>query len=118
MDLRRVFAVALGGILGSLLRYVLSLTFDHTRAGTLTANLLGVAAAGLFLVYAERRATDFLRHLLLPGFCGGLTTFSAVAVETMRTTHGFWYLLLTLLLSLLVVSIAIPAARKIIAVRS
>ena len=117
MGIKRVSAVALGGILGSLLRYSLSLVFDHSRAGTLTANLLGVAAAGIFLVYAERRASDFLRHLLLPGFCGGLTTFSAVAVESVNTAHGLSYLLLTLVLSLLIIALIIPAARKIIPVR-
>ena len=118
MGIRRVSAVALGGILGSLLRYSLSLVFDHSRAGTLTANLSGVAAAAIFLVYAERRASDYLRHLLLPGFCGGLTTFSAVAVESVNTAHGLWYLLLTLVLSLLVVALVIPWARRAISVRS
>jgi CrcB protein len=65
----------------------------------------------------EHHGSEVLRHLLLPGFCGGLTTFSALAFQTVRaTSNGFIYLLETLVLSLLVVAIVIPVVRKIYAV--
>ena len=71
----------------------------------------------------EHRGSDEMRHFLLPGFCGGLTTFSAVTMQTVKDvsdgfilTTGFGYLLETVVLSLLIVAVAIPIARKIFAV--
>lgn len=65
----------------------------------------------------EHHGSDAMRHLLLPGFCGGLTTFSAVAFQTIHSTGGgFSYLAVTVVLSLLIVAITIPVARKILAV--
>jgi CrcB protein len=113
------------------LRWFLSTELDQNRAGTLTANLLGVALASFFLVLVEHHGSDELRHLLLPGFCGGLTTFSAVALLTadplsngfiFTSSNGFipisgiGYLLETIVLSLLVVAVVIPIARRIFSV--
>lgn len=102
----------MGGIAGSLIRWTLSVAFDQSPAGTLAANLIGVALAGFFLVLMERHGTDALRHLLLPGFCGGLTTFSAFAYQSVEGAGGFFYLLETLFLSLLVVAVIIPVSRR------
>ena len=95
---------------------------DQNQRGTLTANLLGVALASFFLVLMERHGSDAQRHFFLPGFCGGLTTFSAVTLLSLQENSGTFlpdgsgllYLVKTIALSLLVVAICIPLARKFI----
>ena len=105
----------MGGVAGSLCRWALSVAFDETRAGTLAANLIGVALAGFFLVLMERHGTAALRQLLLPGFCGGLTTFSAFAYQSVEPLGvGVGYIIQTLLLSLLVIAIVLPLSRKVV----
>jgi CrcB protein len=55
---------------------------------------------------------------LLPGFCAGLTTFSAVTVHTLEPrAGGFFYLLVNVFLSLLIVAVVLPVSRKYIPVR-
>ncbi|MEY3894412.1 MAG: hypothetical protein RIR78_1190 [Actinomycetota bacterium] len=79
--MKALLLVAIGGIAGTLVRFGLSLAIPDDRYGTLAANLLGVALASALLVLMERRGVTELRHLLLPGFCAGMTTFSAVTVS-------------------------------------
>jgi CrcB protein len=67
----------------------------------------------------ERRGVSQLRLLLLPGFCAGLTTFSAVTAQSLEPQEGgFVFLLSNVFLSLLIVIVVLPAARKFIPVRS
>ena len=79
--------VGLGGALGSIGRWLVgialaSATFPY---GTLTVNVTGAFVAGGLIGLADGRglATP-ARMALVTGFCGGYTTFSAFAVETMR----------------------------------
>ncbi len=66
----------------------------------------------------ERHGTFNLRHFLLPGFCAGMTTFSAVALGVLRPEQGgLFFLFLNIALSLFLVAILIPLARKIIPVK-
>ena len=104
--------VALGGVVGSLARYVLNELIGEVRAGILTANLLGVAIAVFALVYSQKIEKKSLQLFLLPGFCGGLTTFSSVMLFTYD--FGAYYLFETLGLSILVVLAAVPLAQKVL----
>lgn len=104
--------VASGGVIGSLVRYLLNEIIGDVRAGVLTANLLGVAIAGFALVYSQKVEKKSLQLFLLPGFCGGLTTFSSVMLYAHQ--FGAFYLFDTLVFSLLVVFITIPVARRIL----
>jgi len=100
-------------------RLALGLVIENDRTGTLAANLLGVALAAGLLVLMERRGIPDLRHLLLPGFCAGLTTFSAVTAQSLEPKDGgFPFLLENVILSLVIVAIVLPLARKLIPVRS
>jgi CrcB protein len=94
----QVFAVALGGAVGSALRYATTLgaaRFLGTSfpLGTFLVNVLGSLAAGFIFGIAEERAAlpPILRIMLLTGFLGGYTTFSTFAVETVALLQdGSW----------------------------
>ena len=77
-----------------------------------------MALAVIFLVLMERRGITELRYFLLPGFCGGMTTFSAVTFEVVVPDQsGFAYLALTVASSLAVAHVAMVLSRKFIKVR-
>jgi CrcB protein len=66
----------------------------------------------------ERRGVTELRHLLLPGFCAGMTTFSAVTVQVVEPiSGGALFLAQNFFLSLLIVVMVLPLSRKLIPVR-
>jgi CrcB protein len=114
-----LFLVSIGGVAGTLVRFALGLVIESDRNGTLAANLIGVALAAALLVLMERRDVTELRHLLLPGFCAGLTTFSAVTAESLEPKDGgLLFLAENVILSLIIVAIILPLARKVIPVRS
>ena len=82
--------VAVGGALGTWLRYLVSLGLPSGDGrwpwGTFVVNLAGAFVLGLLLEELARRGPDVglrqrLRLLGGTGFCGGLTTYSAFASE-------------------------------------
>lgn len=81
-------AIAAGAALGAWLRWLLGLWLNrHADAipwGTFSANMLGGYLIGLVLgvVAAHPEWPPFWRLLIVTGFLGGLTTFSAVSAET------------------------------------
>ncbi len=110
--------VSIGGVAGTLVRYGIGILIPQDRTGTLTANLIGVALASALLVLMERRGITQLRLLLLPGFCAGMTTFSAVTVHSIEPAKGgLLYLATNVVLSLILVAVVLPIARKVIPVR-
>ena len=94
-------AISLGAIAGANLRYWMSryavrLLGPVFPYGTLTINVLGSFVLGFFLVWTtERTIVDPRWRLLIAvGFCGGFTTFSSYAYETMAFfEQGQWTLL-------------------------
>ena len=93
--------------------------FPDYRHATSAANIIGAALAGHFLVLMERRGITELRWFLLPGFCGGLTTFSGVTFEIIRHPHENWvFLTANVLISLIAVAMSISLSRKWIKVRA
>ena len=80
--------------------------------------MIGVALASALLVLMERRGVTELRHLLLPGFCAGLTTFSAVTAQSLEPHDGgLVFLLQNLIFSVVIILIVLPLARRMIPVR-
>ena len=86
--------VAVGGAVGSLLRFWMSGVAQRSvpatgewsvfPAGTLVVNVFGCLLAGALAEVGERHGplSNETRALLMVGFLGGFTTFSAFANET------------------------------------
>jgi CrcB protein len=85
----KVLLIGLGGFVGSIARYGLS-GLVHARLGTafpwgtLAVNVLGCFVIGVLSQLAEGRMaiSPEARALLVFGFLGGFTTFSAFGNET------------------------------------
>ncbi len=84
--LKNLLIVALGGGIGSALRYFIQESL-HKRIegfapyGTFVVNVIGCLLIGLLIGLAEREklGTPQVNLLLISGFCGGFTTFSTFA---------------------------------------
>jgi fluoride exporter len=84
---RSLVAVAVGGMLGCLLRWLLAIflnkLFPAIPPGTLAANLIGcyiIGVAVAFFLQYPAFAPEW-RLFVTTGFCGGLTTFSTFSAE-------------------------------------
>ena len=78
-----VVATVLAGAVGAVLRWAVSRAFAHQRFpwAVLIVNVVGSALGGVLVGLA---VDDAARVILLTGFCGGLTTFSTLSVETVQ----------------------------------
>jgi CrcB protein len=100
-------AISLGAVVGANLRYWMSrgavrLLGPVFPYGTLIINVVGSFAVGFFVVWTTERALvdPRWRLLVVVGFCGGYTTFSSYAYETMAFfENGQWLLMATNFLS-------------------
>lgn len=110
--------VGLGGLVGSVLRYLVSLLPLRHASGfplvTLGINVLGAFVLGLIMALAGRNAAIDPRTLLFlkVGVCGGFTTFSTFALEAHsligsgKPMAALLYALLSVVLSVLAVFFA------------
>lgn len=85
--MQNLLLVALLGVVGVLSRYGVDQWVGTGGSGfpvsTFMINALGCFAAGVVLVLGERQLlSPVLQTGLLVGFCGGFTTFSAYALQT------------------------------------
>jgi fluoride exporter len=105
--------VALGGAAGSATRFLLAAAVTTKLGwgfpfGTLLVNVLGSFAIGLAHVWLSNSSFE-LRFLLIAGFLGGFTTFSAFSIETLllvdkgRFDLAASYVALSVVLSLVAV---------------
>src|SRR5678810_577992 len=86
--IKNFLIVGLGGASGSMLRYAVQKVFQVQTAapfptGTLLVNITGCFLIGILWSLVSRSLTwnEEMKLLLMTGFCGGFTTFSAFTLE-------------------------------------
>ena len=96
--IRALIFVGIGGGLGSMLRYATSLLmqrfYPHAfPVATLIVNVLGCLLIGVLIALLGKSTTlqADVKLLLVTGFCGGYTTFSAFAYENIQLLQSGQY---------------------------
>lgn len=83
-----LISVAIGGAAGASLRYLTGIgvvrLLGHTPfpVAIILVNVVGSFLMGAFVVAAAHRGLTHLSPLVMTGFLGGFTTFSAFSLET------------------------------------
>ncbi len=87
--------VGLGGSIGAMLRYHVTLAANRLFGlafpfGTLLVNLIGAMTIGFLLALAQSASwlTTNSRAFLITGLLGGLTTFSTFSAESLSLLTG------------------------------
>jgi CrcB protein len=122
----QILNLVLGGILGTLARYlisggiyrVLGTTFPY---GTFAVNILGCFLVGFFASFMDEKIVlnANLRLLFMVGFCGAFTTFSTFIYESYNlikdgdTLRAFINILLSVIVGFLVFTIGIKLGQSI-----
>ena len=92
--MNKLLWIAVGGVVGTLCRYMFSTWVDQRSQstfpyGTLAVNLVGCFIAGLLFPIFERAAIPpEMRLAVFTGFLGGFTTFSAYGLQTFILVDG------------------------------
>ena len=89
-------AVIAGGIIGSLVRWIVALAIPANPGGmpwpTLFANVTGCFVIGFYAALTGPDGRVFVsprtRQFVMTGFCGGYTTFSSFSLEAARFAFG------------------------------
>lgn len=119
--------IAIGGAIGSVLRYFTSNYFNSVfkigfPAGTIAVNVIGSLAMGLIIGYLVKTLphSNELRAFLTVGLLGGFTTFSAFSldivtmIERQNITYALIYIALSVFVSIMALFIGLQITRNIL----
>ncbi|MBI1306470.1 MAG: fluoride efflux transporter CrcB [Bacteroidetes bacterium] len=118
--------VAMGGALGALSRYAVSLVFTTHIAGqdfpwpTALVNILGCFLIGLMWQILSGQQPSEWHPLIVIGFLGGFTTFSSFGLETIRLfenglyTKGLLYVAFSNIAGLVAVVLGVKLAEQFV----
>jgi CrcB protein len=124
-----LLAIALGGALGAVARFMASNYFNQTlqvhhtvHIGTMLVNIIGSFIMGLVYVYIVERELFHpeWKNILMVGFLGAFTTFSSYSLEAINfyeKGHPFLalaYVVISVIASLCAAGGAIYIARNLL----
>ncbi|HTO39210.1 MAG TPA: fluoride efflux transporter CrcB [Brumimicrobium sp.] len=122
--IKAMLLVGLGGGVGSMFRYSISVLFNKFSTTlfpwpTFIVNVLGSFLMGLLISYFGRSlvVSPNLKLLLVAGFCGGFTTFSTFSIEGLNllnsgnTTIALTYILGSVFFGLIAVWLGVTIGK-------
>lgn len=124
--IKQLLLVGIGGGIGSMLRFLVSVATSRFVQGgfplpTLVVNLSGCFLIGILAgIFAQPPYSEnTMRFLLITGFCGGYTTFSTFAnenmvlIENQQLFMAIGYTLLSVVLGIALVWLGMLASQAI-----
>lgn len=125
-SLAHMLQVALGGAIGSALRYGVNVSAGRAFGtgfpwGTLIVNVVGSFVMGLLVAVLAQKGGMRFAPFLMTGVLGGFTTFSAFSLDTMtlweRGAHGLAlaYVAASVILALAMIALALHLFRGVFA---
>ena len=121
-----LLAIFLGGGIGAVSRYLISLNLAknfeiNLPVSTFLVNVIGSFIIGfLYILFIEKAdITPAVKLALTVGFCGGLTTFSTFSLELFEMIgnnqffHAFSYIILSVIICIIMTAIGAYFAKLV-----